>query len=75
MRHNSIRLKKTAFCVGKSVLRVMFITGEYKDPKFMHYVQKKNNLLLTSLPGIPVNSNANYRHYNFQVLLIFSEDF
>ena len=36
---------------------------------------EKNNLLLTSLPGIPVNSNANYRHYNFQVLLIFSEDF
>ena len=37
----------------------------------MHYVQKK--LVLARLPGIYANSNENYRHYNFQLLLIFRE--
>ena len=39
----------------------------------MHCVQKKN-LFLAQFPGISANSNENYTRYNFQALLIFSEN-
>jgi len=36
---------------------------------------RKNNLFLARLPEILVNSNENYRCYNFQALLIVPEIF
>ena len=34
---------------------------------------RKNNLLIARIPGISANLNENYRHNNFQALLIFPE--
>ena len=56
----------------------MFLTNKQLSRSlcfnFMHYVQKKNNLVfLARLPGISVNSNEDYKCYNSRLLLIILE--